>query len=114
MKDLYNFIVIENNFNHNYFLDEMDISELNMVVEGCIKAEEKELDKLRMLGYWFLAPYSKNIKPEDLLKLPTIDKKPSENEVDKERLKKVAKNMEKKLNEKAWEQVDLNILKKQK
>ncbi|MFW5890592.1 MAG: hypothetical protein ACOCUI_00055 [bacterium] len=90
----------------------MDFSELNLFVEGCIKAEEKELDRLRMLGYWFLAPYSKNLKPTDLLKLPTLDRKQTENEVDKDRLKKVAESIKDSLNNKNWKKVKLNEIKK--
>lgn len=62
---------------YNYFMDDMELSEMFLLTEALGSQEDKELDKLRTLGCWILSPYSKKIKPSDLIKIPSIDSKVS-------------------------------------
>lgn len=113
MKDYYKIVVNECNISPEYFFDKMDFNELNLTVEGHLQQEDKELDKLRTLGYWFLQPYSKNLKPSDLIKIPSIDNQNNQvnNKVDKSKMLEKAEQIKKQINKKNWKVVKPSELK---
>lgn len=91
----------------------MGFDEINLYLEGYRDKEDKELNKLRAIGYWVLSPWSKKLKkPQDLFKIDSVDNQQFNNkEVNKEHLLEFAGRFQQDLKGKPWKIVKSGELK---